>query len=1123
MARRCPNCGGRNLDAARFCVACGTPLEPAPPPTPLRAADSPSSASHAIVAAPPITLVPPRPLPARIPDGRAAREVGRPRGWARLLRRAPAPPPAEPPFRIHDDRRELTIPLLPRFRFVHEPVGLGDAAQFVGRRHELESLAERILFSEGGSFLVTGYRGVGKTSFVNQVVRKLGDALPWARPVLGETEIVDVYLNVARPVEPSEMMHHIIRMLHDRLVERGVYRHLDADLREEIALAYQRTSLNMARKLGESTERSVGLDDVGVGGGWLGLGGKLALGSKRGRSSEQQMAFLGYDDKAAEHDVIRIARRLARGYVPPTTPWRRARLAATRRPPSRVRLKIIFVFDELDKLEEFAPRRGKGDAAAKPPIDAILGALKNLFTTSGLTFVFVAGKDLQERWLEDVGRGDSVYESVFAYDKYLPCLWDDVAGICDALVDRSMPLGARAEEALDDFRQYLAYRGRGIPRRIIRAFNEHVEWDEGRPALAFTALEVRRFRFFAGLQALIESRRAALFGDAHEDAPGTTSDRRRLGVHYLIDWILGRGAAEFTLADVLAASRRLSTKVALDEEIAPGVAETILRTLVDADYVQALQPPTPLAVGTALAAVPTRYRVSPRRLVELGGQAAADLDAVFAMPPDVATAAAERPPAAVGRYRVLREIGRGGMGVVYEALDERIGMRVALKLLGEPQASDAELVARFEREGAVLEALDHPNVVRLLERGRADGRPFIAMELLDGVTLEEAIRRQGRLEPAVAAAVAAPVASALGHVHERGYVRNDVKPGNIVLTGEGRVCLLDFGISRPRSAEAAEGGLALTRAFAFVGTPPYMAPEQFSGPADERSDVYALGVVLYRMLAGEYPYAAADPPALMRAHAAGPPPPPSQRVPIPPALDALVVRCLAHDPEARFQGMAALEAALAEARAALPAVDLVAAIAELRDVARAIEALDVERTQEAPLAAPPPHAAPSPAVPSPAARPPTAAGPATAPPVAAPPGGAYGTPTWPPGVPTTPPPPPGELGAPPRPYLVLVEGDAGLVVTSAGLPAATLTLAGRTTLGRNSENDVVIRDTSVSRFQAVLAPDDGGWVVEDANSVVGTYVTGERVRGRRRLADGDEIRVGDFVFLFGAARGAGSA
>src|SRR6185437_1466847 len=202
------------------------------------------------------------------------------------------------------------------------------------------SLAERILFSEGGSFLVTGYRGVGKTSFVNQVIRKLDRALAWAAPVIGETQLIDISLNVARPVQPSEIMHHIIRRLHDRLIERDVYRLLDPEVRRALSIAYHRTSLNMARQVGESSERSYGLNEASIGGDLMKAAMKVSWNTKRTRSANYEMSFLGYDDKAAEHDVITISRRLAAGYLKPLSSWESMWRAVRRAPPPRVRLKI---------------------------------------------------------------------------------------------------------------------------------------------------------------------------------------------------------------------------------------------------------------------------------------------------------------------------------------------------------------------------------------------------------------------------------------------------------------------------------------------------------------------------------------------------------------------------------------------------------------------------------------------------------------------------------------------------------------------------------------------------------------------------------------------------------------
>ncbi|AHG91655.1 protein kinase [Gemmatirosa kalamazoonensis] len=1111
----CSTCGHGNADGVAFCVNCGVllasrpapvpaPPPPPPPPSHTLAATRPATTLVTSLAA---TLVRVRPQPQRIPPLSA-----RLRGWMR--RPTTVPPPLPPPFRIYPDKREVTVPLLPAFRFVHEPVGQCAAPRFVGRRNELESLAERILFSEGGSFLVTGYRGVGKTSFVNQVIRTLDDSLAWARTLLGETEVVDVYLNVARPVRPGEMMHHIIRRLHDRLRERGIYERLDADLRDALTLAFQRTSMNMARQTAESSE--LGVDEASLGGEWMKAALKLSLTAKRSRSSQQETSFLGYDDKAAEHDVITISRRLAAGYVPPTSRWRRFRDG----PPARVRLKIIFVFDELDKLEEFA-RAADGEKPRRPAIDGIIGALKNLFTTSGITFIFVAGKDLHERWLEDVGRGDSVYESVFAYDKYLPCLWTDVDAICDTLVDDSNGWAPWGREVYAAFKKYLAYRGRGIPRRIIRTFNEYVEWDGHRPALAFTAEDVRRVRLFAGLQDLIDAHAATLFGESHEEVVGTQSDKRRLGVYYLIDWILRRGTAEFTLKDVLDASRRLSAKIALAEEIAPRVAEDIVRILLDAEYIQSSkQSLSRVVVGAAAAEEGARYRVTARRLVELGARATtAELDALDGDAADAAPGKGTPAPKAVGRFRIVREIGRGGMGVVYEALDERSGERVAVKLLLDALANNDEMVARFEREARVLGALDHPNIVRLRDTGRSNGHVYIAMDLVDGVTAEEVVRRCGRLDLDTVVAIAGPAAEAIDYVHQHGFVRNDVKPENIMVTSAGRVCVLDFGISRRGMADGEHG--SRTRDGMLVGTPRFISPEQALGRSvDERSDVYSFGVVLYRLLTGVYPFDDADLVDVLAAHAHREPPPLSRHAPIAPEVEAIVLRCLAKDPADRYERMSAVANELRAAAGNDAPVDLQALVREVRDAGRAVEALDQARTNagvepvaehsvwsggdEVSLAdLPTPHW--TPALPAAQAAPVKGA---AAPVVAS--RTAPGLVAAPPPTPYTPPDP----TRAPRPGLALVDGPADHVSSRTRAAPAGFRLEGRTTLGRNSENDIVLAHWSVSRYHAVLDVDDGGWFVEDANSSNGTAVAGERILGRRPLRDGEEIRMGVFGFVF---------
>jgi Cdc6-like AAA superfamily ATPase len=356
------------------------------------------------------------------------------------------------------------IPLRRDFRFIHEPVHYskrGAITRFVGRDRELDELTQRIFYADGGSFLVTGYRGVGKTSFVNQTIKQIEQLTHTFESALGPTRVLHIHLNLARPLTPAELMYHIIRSLYQELEQQRLLGRLDRSTREALALAVQRTSMNVTRTSERSGEIGYDLSKLvtniqaisaisGV------LSGKVS------RSQKLDLNYLAYDEKSAEYDLIQLAGRLIHSY--------RERRGLRRR---RVRLKIIFVFDELDKLEGFTTANGA------PVIDDILSVLKNLFTTSGLFFIFIAGRDLQERLTEDIGRGDSIYESVFTYAIYLPAMWADIDAICNELLapaPSNVGIGltgvAIPGSDVELFKQYLAYKGRGIPRRILRGFNQ---------------------------------------------------------------------------------------------------------------------------------------------------------------------------------------------------------------------------------------------------------------------------------------------------------------------------------------------------------------------------------------------------------------------------------------------------------------------------------------------------------------------------------------------------------------------------------------------------------------------------------------------------------------------------
>ena len=257
------------------------------------------------------------------------------------------------------------------------------------------------------------------------------------------------------------------------------------------------------------------------------------------------------------------------------------------------------------------------------------------------------------------------------------------------------------------------------------------------------------------------------------------------------------------------------------------------------------------------------------------------------------------------RYELGPVLGQGGMARVHRGLDRQLGRQVAIKVLAPPFDRDRSFVERFRREARAAAGLSHPNIVAVFDSGSDDGTHFIVTELVEGETLADRLRRDGRMPPPEAVAVAVDVSRALGAAHERGLIHRDIKPGNVMLLPDGRVKVVDFGIAR------AAGSDTLTGTGVVLGSTAYLSPEQAGGqPVDERADLYALGCVLYEMLTGRVPFSADTPVATMYRHVNEDPPPPSSIAPVQPELEDVVMRCLEKDPKRRFASAAELEAAL---------------------------------------------------------------------------------------------------------------------------------------------------------------------------------------------------------------------
>jgi len=258
------------------------------------------------------------------------------------------------------------------------------------------------------------------------------------------------------------------------------------------------------------------------------------------------------------------------------------------------------------------------------------------------------------------------------------------------------------------------------------------------------------------------------------------------------------------------------------------------------------------------------------------------------------------------RYVIERKLGSGGMADVYLAEDQELGRRVALKLLDDRHASDEQFVERFRREAQSAAGLNHPSIVSIFDRGYAEGTYYIAMEYLDGRTLKELLVKNGPTPVPIAIDYARQILGALAFAHRNAIVHRDIKPHNIVVGGDGRLKVTDFGIARSGASQMTEAG-------SIVGTAQYLSPEQARGaPVDPRSDIYSLGVVLYEMLTGKVPFSGDTPVEIAMKHLSQVPEPPSKlRDGIPHDLDAVVMRALAKDPEQRYATAEEMDADLA--------------------------------------------------------------------------------------------------------------------------------------------------------------------------------------------------------------------
>jgi serine/threonine-protein kinase len=285
-------------------------------------------------------------------------------------------------------------------------------------------------------------------------------------------------------------------------------------------------------------------------------------------------------------------------------------------------------------------------------------------------------------------------------------------------------------------------------------------------------------------------------------------------------------------------------------------------------------------------------------------------------------------PKKIGRYEILEEIGRGGMGVVYKGRDPNIGRLVALKVISlsfeADQALAEEMRERFKREAGAAGVLQHPNIVSIFDAGEDEGVPYMALEYVEGTTLDSLMCQCDFLPVDQVCSIMSQAARGVGFAHQKGIIHRDIKPANIIVSAAGEAKIMDFGIARVSGSDLTQKGMVL-------GSPSYMSPEQVTGQAvDHKSDIFSLGVILYQLLTGEKPFPGENPTAVSYRIVRVDPLEPSQINPvINPAFNQIIARALAKRPEDRYESA--------------------------EEMARDLEMLGAGK----PLAPPPPPAAPS--------------------------------------------------------------------------------------------------------------------------------------------------------------------
>lgn len=803
--------------------------------------------------------------------------------------------PVPVPFQGTGQHGTLDIALKETFRYVHEPSRADDdALPSLGNDELIGRLEKRLRHSRGGTFLITGFRGVGKSTLVMRALDELS-----ARSGPSDV-VVPISLSVARSTTTERLLFAIVRRIFETLSDEGVLDRLPPQTRHALLVSYMRTSLSYKETQSKGSQQSAGLN-IGLGAGDLVkavadiAAPQVSLSASRSQSLAIEAAFLAYSETDVEYDLMRIISLVNRTLDAPRRSWlRRLQPRWLQRhglvPPPRLRL--VVVLDEVDKLTV--------DDRGMAAVEELLSGTKNVLTMSGAHFLVIAGPDLQDRALRDAARGTGIYESVFGWRLYVPCVWDAP----ERLVRDAVRAGEGPDpEVVAKLVAYLRFKARGMPRRLLQEINALVSWPEDRPRLQIGRQDMLRIEFYARIEEILRgfmegTDRASLFPIAIDE------DRWQLGGYFVVDWVLQSKEEPFIAADLLREGEdaRFDPLLRLDKESVERLLDHlashgILSVVREEGAMNTLFPDVKQANAKTYRLSHDIHRLL-SGIVERYESRAFEGASARPQQADVARLIGER-------YELGELIGQGSLGAEYKGRDVATGRQVVIKLLPSMLAEDPVALARFRREAEIITKLDHPQVVRTYAFVNGPHDYAIVTERLLGQSLRTQVELDGSLSPSEVVGLGQVLADGLSYLAAHGVVRLDLKPANIVLADRGPV-IADLSVALQDVPEVP----TLTVTGMVIGTPAFMAPELIEGAdADQRSDIYSLGLVLFYCLGGKLPWAGLPNPIdVMSAVLLGGLD--MSGLDASPSLQSVLRRATASKPEDRFQDGAAFSDAL---------------------------------------------------------------------------------------------------------------------------------------------------------------------------------------------------------------------